>query len=164
MLVNPDEMDAAARIWLFQSSTLITEDIQVELKEELTRFVNEWAAHKVQLHASGDLLHDRFIRILADERFTPASGCSMDTLHQFIHYLEKKYKLSLMDRMQVAYFNDSEKSIQTVHLHELGQLAKDNDITEETYVFDNLVPNKGEFDKRWKVKIKDSWHKKFLNY
>lgn len=162
MLVNPAEMDAASKVWLFQASAPISQSDKTIIQEELVNFVTEWAAHNIQLHASCDILNNQFIRIMVDEQFTTASGCSMDTLHQFIHYLEKKYNLILMDRMQVAFTQSSDDDIQTVHLHELSKLAQIAEISEDTYVFDNLVPTKADFDHRWKVKIKDSWHKRFL--
>ena len=162
MIIQPADMDAASKVWIFQSDHAIDKSKEALMREELTAFLTEWAAHNVQLYASGDIVHARFITIMVDERYTGASGCSVDKMHQFIHYLEQKYNLSLMDRMQIAYFNAGEDDIKTAHINELTQLVRNRIMNEDTYVFDNLVPTKGDFDARWKVKIKDSWHKRFI--
>ena len=163
MLVQSSEMDPTSKVWIFQSDKPVDSSKKDAIKAELNGFLTEWAAHNVQLYASGDLLHERFILIMVDERFTGTSGCSVDTLHRFIRHLENKYAISLLDRMQLAYSNDGSDQIYATHLSELPTLVQSNIITEDTYVFDNLVPTKKDFDDRWKVKIKNSWHKKFLN-
>lgn len=161
MIIQQQEMDKASKVWIFQSTSLIDSDLEEQILAELIAFLTDWAAHSVQLHASGDIVHHRFIVIMVDERFTGTSGCSLDTMHQFIHYLEKKYNLNLMDRMQVAYFH-TEDEIKTANINELKQLVAQNTIDGDTYVLDNLVATKGDYEDRWKVKIKDSWHKRFL--
>ncbi len=162
MIIQPAEMDAASKVWIFQSDQAIDKSMEVLMREELTAFLTEWAAHNVKLYASGDIVHARFITIMVDERYTGASGCSLDKMHQFIHYLEQKYHLNLMDRMQVAYCDAGDDDIKTVSINELSKMVQNQVINDETYVFDNLVPTKGDYDARWKVKIKDSWHKRFI--
>jgi len=162
MLVRPDAMDPDSKIWIFQSKDTLNTEIQASISNELIKFLDEWAAHNVQLHTSGAIHHDRFITIMVDERHTGASGCSLDNMHQFIHHLENKYNLNLMDRMQVAYYNEGDNHISEAELNTLPELISQGIINEETFVFDNLVPTKSDFDNRWKVQIKNSWHKRFI--
>ena len=42
------------------------------------------------------------------------------------------------------------------------QFAKENKITSETIVFNNMVQTKQDFETDWEVPAKESWHKRFL--
>jgi len=162
MIVPFTELDASSRVWIFQADVELNDALATEMKQELFEFLKEWTAHNVALYTSGDIFYNRFIVIMVDERFQNASGCSLDTLNRFISHLEKKYSVALLDRMAVAYQLAGTDKIETVHLHQLGQLAKDGSIDAQTLVFNNLVKSKAEFESSWKTPIADSWHKRFM--
>lgn len=162
MLIPFQDLDPASKVWIFQAESKFNDLQATSIKEELFNFLQEWTAHNVQLYTSGDIIQDRFIVIMVDERYQGASGCSLDKMTHFIQHLEHKYGITLLDRMNVAYESSSSGEIATVPLNLMGEMAKAGVIQPETIVYNNLVKTKAEFEQGWKTKIKDSWHNRFI--
>ena len=78
----------------------------------------------------------------------------------FIQSLEKKYRVDLLDKMNVAYKTDNE--IGFTSLADFKNLLKNKSIDEDTIVFNNLVSNIFEYNSNWETSIKNSWHSRFL--
>ena len=95
-----------------------------------------------------------------NEAIQSASGCSIDASVHFIQSLEKELGLSLLDKMNVT-FRDNDR-INSVKLFNFQQFVKENKVTPETIVFDNMVTTKAAFERHWEVPAKESWHKRFL--
>lgn len=160
MLISFQSLSEHARVWVFQATSELTEYQTLEIKTELFDFLRNWTAHQAQLYATGDILHHRFIVVMVDESLVGTSGCSIDKLTHFIQRIEYKYGISFLDRMAVAFETGDE--IKVCHLNDLKALQQEGVITEDTIVFNNLVNTKSDFDRQWKVSIKDSWHKRFI--
>lgn len=156
------DLGPTSKVWIFQGTKEFTLEQSREIKAILYDFLKEWTAHKAELHTAGDVLFQRFIVIMVDESLHSASGCSIDTMTHFIQDLEQKYANPLFDRMTIVYENDKTGLLNTVHLNEVKESVSTGKITEDTFVFNNLVKSKAEFESGWKCKIKDSWHKRFI--
>ena len=149
-------MPLDARLWVYQSNReLSTEEVN-SIQKSGKQFIDGWEAHGASLKASFDLLYNRFVIIAVDEKQTAASGCSVDASVRFLKQLEVDYNLNLFDRFQVAYFD--EDLIKVCKLNDFRVLLKQNIVNENTLVFNNMVTNKSDFDKSWKVPVKLSWH------
>lgn len=162
MLIPFSDLDPSSKVWIFQAENMLTDNQVTAIKEQLFEFLQEWTAHNVQLYTSGDILHQRFIVIMVDERYQGASGCSLDKMTHFIQYMEHKYGITLLDRMTVAFESSSSGEIATAPLSQLGDMSKAGAIHPDTIVYNNLVKTKAEFEQGWKTKIIDSWHKRFI--
>lgn len=162
MLIPFHDLDSESKVWIFQAENLMNESQESQIKELLFEFLQEWTAHNAQLYTSGDILHHRFIVIMVDERYQGASGCSLDKMTHFIQYLEHKYRITLLERMTVAYESSTSGEIATAPLSQLGEMAKVGIIQADTIVYNNLVKTKAEFEQAWKTEIKNSWHKRFI--
>ena len=154
-----NELANDSRIWIYQSSKELTDDETKNISLELNEFINSWESHGKPVLSGYQIKYNRFIIIAADSSID-VSGCSIDSSVNFIQKLETKYKIELLDKMNVAYRSDS--VIKVVSIKEFKSLVKDKSITESTIVFNNLVSNISEYDKYWEVNIKDSWHNQFL--
>ena len=154
-----NELANDSRIWIYQSSKELTDDETKNISLELNEFINSWESHGKPVLSGYQIKYNRFIIIAADSSID-VSGCSIDSSVNFIQKLETKYKIELLDKMNVAYRSDS--VIKVVSIKEFKSLVKDKSITESTIVFNNLVSNISEYDKYWEVSIKDSWHNQFL--
>ena len=154
-----NELANDSRIWIYQSSKELTDDETKNISLELNEFINSWESHGKPVLSGYQIKYNRFI-IIAAESSIDVSGCSIDSSVNFIQKLETKYKIELLDKMNVAYRSDS--VIKVVSIKEFKSLVKDKSITESTIVFNNLVSNISEYDKYWEVSIKDSWHNQFL--
>ena len=121
---------------------------------------DEWKSHQNDFRSSFEIRYNTFIIIAADES-NMVSGCSIDSLVNFIRDLENSYSLQLLDKLHVKYIED--ESIQTMHLNEFKVFCKNLKSNQNLIVFNNLVKNIYELENNWEVDIKNSWHKRFLS-
>lgn len=148
------------RVWVYLSNKPFDEQTENKLKTDIQNFLLGWNAHGKALTASAEILHHHFIIIKADEEQYSASGCSIDKQFQFIKETEKKYSLSLLDRLQVAYKKDN--TVFVTHSSKIPQLLQNGSITENTIVFNTTVANDKEFETSFEIPLKESWLNRFL--
>lgn len=147
--MNGKDFSPQSKVWIYQTSRPFTEIEAKEINGQLNIFTKQWTAHNLQLKAEGFLFENRVIVLMVDESLTNASGCSIDKAFGFIQELENKYKVELLNRMIVNYFNGNEWL--TTGLHEINLLD------ENTLVIDPLVNNKFDFDSRFVAPLKNTW-------
>jgi hypothetical protein len=153
-------MPSEARVWVYQSNTVLTDAEVNAIKNEGAHFISDWAAHGASLKASFDILFNRFIVIAVDEQQAMASGCSIDKSVKFVKDLEQKFNLNLFDRMQVAYKEGND--IKVCSFSDFEKLAAQETVNESTIVFNNMVTSKKAFDSEWEVPLKQSWQNRVL--
>ncbi len=147
-----------SKLWIYGAnrnfSTLENEEIQNHLNE----FVSKWMCHGAALVANATIVFNRFIVLEVDEAVNTASGCSIDSSVKFLHEIDQKYALDLMNRMRFYYFDENNK-IESVDRTTLKNQYSNNHINTETLIFDTLVQKgDGELVK----KLGDSWLTKMI--
>jgi hypothetical protein len=169
MILDLIALDNSSKVWIYQSSTLLTDEQIDGIRQDLWIFLNQWTSHNERLYTYGNVFHERFIAFFVDERYSGASGCSIDKSVHFVEQLEKKYGISLFGRTDVAYMvkaeDDEGEDISKIHiltLDTLKQAYNKGTIGDHHFVFDNLVKTKGEFLQKWVVPLKESWHSRYL--
>ncbi|WP_435577506.1 ABC transporter ATPase [Gilvibacter sp.] len=160
MLVPFDSLPDGARIWIYQADRKMSEDEIGTILPKLEEFLTQWTAHGANLKAAFQMRYQRFIVIALDESQAAASGCSIDASVHFIQGLEQQMGLSLLDKLNVTYYNGPH--IAHKSLSDFKKMAKNKSVSKNTIVFNNLVNTKGEFEEYWEVPAKDSWHARFL--
>jgi hypothetical protein len=158
---NYEELANESKVWIFQANRELSKSEQESISAELTKFVDNWISHGSLLKACFKLLHDRFIVFVVDEEGDRMCGRAVDSSVRFVKELEAKYKVSLLDRNQMAYI-DRNGAVQGCKLEELSELMDANKVSPETKVFNNLVQNKTEFEKSWLVNLSTSWHQNYI--
>ena len=149
-----------ARVWIYQSDREFTsEEIEI-VSVKAVDFINQWTRHGDDLKGSFTFKYNQFLVLAVDESFNNVSGCSIDSSVRFIQALEKELQLELMNKMNVT-FKDNEH-INLVTLADFQRYAKEQKITSETIVFNNMVATKQDFENNWEVPARESWHKRFL--
>lgn len=161
MFVPFENLPETSRVWVYQANRSFSEQEQLEIKEKLQKFVEEWTAHGADLKASFELRYNRFLILALDQQMNAATGCSIDASVHFIQELEKKYKVDLLDKMNVSYKQGEHIAYKS--LTDFRKMAKDRAVSPKTIVFNNLVTNKAEYISEWEVPASESWHKRFLN-
>ncbi len=154
------DMPAHARAWVYKAARDLGQAEQKLIRERGAAFTSTWAAHGAPLDACVDVLHDRFVVVAVDEVQAEASGCSIDKSVGFIKQLEQDLNLMLTDRMVVVV--EREGRGQSVRLQELPGLLAEGLIGLDTIVFDDLVATVGDLRERFRVRLADSWMKRFL--
>lgn len=156
LLAFPD----SSRVWIYQADHALPVDEIGSINENIDAFSKEWTSHNRQLRATGGLLHDTFVILVADESAAGASGCSIDASVRYVTSLGEKYGVGFFDRLTFAFL-DGEK-IRHIHRDRLSEAFKKGEITDDTLFFDNLVRDKAEFIARWVTPLGTSWIKRFV--
>jgi hypothetical protein len=150
-----------ARVWIYQSSCALTDDEVKQAEIAGNNFVLEWNAHGAALQAGFLVLYNRFVVLVADESAVKASGCSIDSSVRLIRSLEQQLNIELLDRMNLAY-RDESGSINTLHMTHFREAISSGEITPETIVFNNLLETAGAMKTAWEVPAKESWHRQLF--
>ncbi|GIV34403.1 MAG: hypothetical protein KatS3mg031_1938 [Chitinophagales bacterium] len=154
-------MPGSSRVWVYQSNRLLLDAEVRTLTEKLHFFVNQWTSHSRQVRAAGDVLHNLFIVLAADESAFPVSGCAIDTSVAFMRQLEQEYNIRLFDRHTVAYRDQD--TIKLAPPDAFQQLIDQGKVHADTPVFNNLVSTLQELRNSWEVPLSSSWHKKLFS-
>jgi len=162
MFVPFDQLSEYARVWIYQSSRPFTDLETSNVQSDLRAFVNAWTAHNVALLAYGDVWHDRFVVLMADESHREASGCSVDRSVHFLEDLERKYDVSLFERKTVVVKNPDSGEMTSMDLEDLKNNLENGSISLKTLVFDNLIKTKQQFKEEWMKPLEESWHIRFI--
>jgi hypothetical protein len=159
MLIHFNKMPDHARVWVYQTDRNLS-DAEVQYIQQTLDFqINNWAAHGAALVGAATVLHKRFVVVSVDENHNQASGCSIDASTNWLKNLGTEMNLNFFDR-SVAYIQGDE--IKTVEMLKIKPLVSEGILTPDTLIFNNLVPNIGEFNKAWNVSAGDSWMKRYF--
>lgn len=153
-----DALPGDARVWCFGASAALPDETIDELRSSMDGFIERWTAHRAELRAGHDWLHDRFLVVAVDESQVGASGCSIDALTAEIRRLEGDAGVSLLDAAPVWY-RDGGGEIRRVSRDEFRRLANDGRVGSDTVVFDLTVDRLDEVRTgTWEVEAERSWH------
>ncbi|GGK57736.1 MULTISPECIES: ABC transporter ATPase [Flavobacteriaceae] len=160
MFVNFEDLDNNARVWIYQSNREFSNNEVEIIKEKITSFIENWLRHGDQLKASFFIKYNQFIILAVDENFNEVSGCSIDASVNLIKGLEKDFSVDLTNKLNISFKDNN--NINIVSMADFQKYAKEQKITANTIVFNNMVSTKGEFENNWEVTADFSWHKRFL--
>lgn len=160
MLVDFNTLSEESRVWIYQANRSFSDNEILEIEAKLNTFITAWTAHGKDLRAGFTIKYKRFIVIALDQELNTATGCSIDASVHFIQQLEKDYNVDLMDKMNVSYKQG--EYIAYKPLLDFKTMAKQNAVSKNTIVFNNLVNTIAEFNENWEVPASESWHSRFL--
>jgi len=151
-----------SRVWVFQANRFLSKDDEHKINSELSKFIPQWASHGNEIYGDFSIEKSLFILVGADEKKSPTSGCSIDSLTRVIKKLGEDLKINFFDRLTLSYV-DSENKIQLLSMPEFKALMKKDQIKISTMVFNNLIETKEDLDTRWYTQVKNSWHKNLID-
>jgi len=160
MYVNFDDLPDNSRVWIYQSNRMFSKTELDSISGDLSEFLSGWTAHNHNLEAGFELPYSRFIVLGVNQQIMQASGCSIDTSVRFIQDLEARYKITLLDKMNVTFKQGDFLAYKP--LNEFVKLAKSKSVSKDTIVFNNLVDTKSDYRMFWEVPARDSWHDRFI--
>jgi len=160
MFIPFENLPEDSKIWIYQSNRKFSDEEMAEIDNDLKSFIQNWAAHGTGLEASYLLKYNRFIILAVNQEVQQATGCSIDSSVAFIQNLEQKYKVDLLDKMNVTFKNG--EHIAHKSLLDFKRMAKEKAVTDNTIVFNNLVNTIEEFNENWEVPASESWHSRFF--
>jgi hypothetical protein len=155
-MVN-NNLPNSARAWVYQSTRKLSLAETISIRQRINGFVDQWTSHKADVLGWGDLLHDRFIILMADEAHVSLGGCSIDSSVRFVKGLEEEFQTKFFDRWNIAFRTGND--VLSVGRDEFARLLDTGEITDDTIVFNNLVQTKADLLQKWQVPYKESWLK-----
>lgn len=153
-------LSKGSKVWVYQSDRQFTSEETKVLQKKLDQFVLEWVSHQNKLLADYQILYNRFIILIVDEKQAGASGCSIDSSVHFIQSLEKSLNLSLFNRLLVHYFDNEE--LISVSLSEFQALIENGKVNQETKVIDTLIQNLDELENDIVKPAQSTWLKRYF--
>ncbi len=154
-----EQLPETARLWIYGADRPLSDPEKREIATQLERFLAEWTAHKQDLCAAWQILHDFFILIGVDESQLAASGCSIDALSRFLRGLEERFELRLVDTHARVFYRDAGGAVRCVERAAFKILTQTQAVTADTRVFDNTIQSVGLLRAgRWEVPMRESWH------
>ncbi|MGH1339156.1 MAG: hypothetical protein ACRBFS_23770 [Aureispira sp.] len=156
-MIAYDSFPAEARIWIYQSNRALTATEAEQANQRLELFVKQWLSHGKRVQAWASLLHQHFLVLMVDEEQEAPSGCSIDSSVALVKELGQAFGIDFFDRMMFTYVQ-KDGQVTTADRDTFANLYAQNQIDEDTLVFNNLVNTKAAFENTWKVPLKESWH------
>lgn len=152
----------ANKVWIYQANRKLKEDEKSRIQSKVEIFLSDWQSHGEALWGDFQILYDLFLVVMVDENGPgDISGCSIDDSTDLIKKIEKELNISLLDRNLFAYENAEEEAI-PASFDQLDELVRQGEITGDTIIFNNLAVSGKEFENRFKLPFRESWHRKML--
>jgi len=151
----PATFSDLSRVWIYQSSRVFTLSEALTIEKILEDFTADWKSHGTPVKGFGTLFFGQFIILMADEEVTGVSGCSTDSSVRLIKALEEEYKVSMFNRMNLAFLIN--EKVQLLPFTQLNYAIDKGFVNRDTLFFDNTVLTKAELMERWITPVAVSW-------
>ena len=151
----PADFADSSKVWIYQSSRLFFISEALEMEDMLQEFVSTWKSHGNDVKGYANLFFGQFIILMADETASGVSGCSTDSSVRLIKTIEKKYKVDLFERQNLAFI--LKDKIELLPLSQLNYAVENGFINGNTLYFNNTVLTKKDLIEKWIIPVNDSW-------
>ena len=151
----PASFSDKSRVWIYQSNRVFSLSEALTIEKILEDFTADWKSHGTPVKGFGTLFFGQFIILMADEEVTGVSGCSTDSSVRLIKALEEEYKVSMFDRMNLAFYIN--EKVQLLPFSQISYAIDKAFINKDTLFFDNTVLTKIEFLNSWITPLSASW-------
>jgi len=151
----PADFDENSRVWIYQASRLFTLSEALHIEDVLNNLAANWKAHGMPVKGYANLIFGQFIILMADERDTGVSGCSIDSSVRIIQQIEKQFGVEMFNWQNLAFV--IKEKVQIIPRQQFSYAIENNFISPDTLFFNNVVTTKKELENNWIIPIKDSW-------
>ncbi len=150
MLVDYNSLSDTSKIYIFPSNRKFYAEEFPEVLRRTEDFLQDFKG----MDSFFEIKYRRFLVLLISD-LTPLSIEQNDVLVSYIQSLEKEFKISLLDRVNVCFKQG--EYVQMKEIPEFKKLIKNKGVSKNTVVFDNLISRKQEYDCCWESKAGESW-------
>jgi hypothetical protein len=154
MLVEIENIEEDARVLIFPAERKMYPQEMEEVKRTLASFLSDFP-----LESYCQIYFDRFIVIMISSE-KPFDLVMNDQLIEVIQNFEKKFNISLIDKVKV-FFKQGEY-IQCKEVPDFKKLIKSKRVSKNTIVFNHFVHTKREFEEAWESTAEESWISHFF--
>lgn len=155
--VDISQLPDDSRIWIFGISPALDERKSSRLLSAVDGFLDQWAAHGQPIVSARDVLHDSFLVLAVDKR-SETSGCSIDRMFGLLQQLEHDLGVSILDPNRI-FLRGLDGSVQTMSRTRFREAG-----APDTLVFDTIAERLGAVRSgQWQSPAARSWHRQLLN-
>ena len=145
-----------AYIWIFGISPALDEMGEVKMLQKVDAFLDKWAAHGAPIESARDLVEGTFL-VIAAEKTSERSGCSIDRLFGTLRQLENELGVAILDANRV-FFRHGDGRVDSMTRSEFRDKADAH-----TIVFDTTAESLRDIrTDAWERRAEDSWHRDLL--
>ena len=164
MVVQFDQLSGDSIIWIYQANRKLNSTEEEIISEKVAGFLESWQAHGNPLKSGFTILYHHFLIIGVEESLNKASGCSIDKSVNMVKQLEFDHDIDFLDRSKVAFFkiNGKGNEVNVISLTDIAEKVDKQEVTENAYLFNNLVQRKKDLEKNWIIPVTQGWTKKYF--
>jgi len=153
----PFTIHSTDRVWIFQADRPLNSDESQFITDAFQLFLPQWQAHGKPLRAQAAVVYEHMLLIAADEAFQTASGCSIDKLTHQVKKVGEGLNIDFFNRLNVLLFQPETNTAQLIRQKELKDKIAAQQINPHSLVFNNVVSNGDELEKKWIQLAKETW-------
>ena len=154
--IDLSQLDDDARIWVFGISPALDAEGSARMLRQVDAFLADWAAHDAPVTSARDLRDGSFL-IVAVDKETDQSGCSIDRMFGLLRQFERDFGVAILDPNRV-FVRGGDGAVHAVTRAEFRDGGDPH-----TMVFDTLAERLGDVrGGRWERKAEQSWHRSLL--
>lgn len=155
--IDIERLPDDARIWVFGISPRLSETQAEAVLARVDRFLDDWSAHGAPITSAREIRGGSFL-IVAVDRQSETSGCSIDRMFGLLQALERELQVSMLDANRV-FTRLADGEVAAVSRSEFGRSA-----SSDTVVFDTLAERLGAIrGGGWERPAAASWHRSLLS-
>lgn len=159
-------MPESSKLLVFTSDITLDETSSKSFMSRLEKFLSTWSSHGSQLDTDFILIANRVLFIAVDERSSSASGCSVDSLTNFIKSEGVESGIDWFNRHQVLYRstenNDFTSDWLVNTLDHFISLIHDGSLTESVQTLNTTVSVVGEARESIIQPFSHSWYSRLV--
>jgi len=145
-----------ARIWMFGITPALDDAQSASVLQQVDSFLDAWAAHGAPITSARALIDHTFLVIAVDKQ-SETSGCSIDRMFGLFRQLERELDVKILDADRV-FFRHGSGAIDAISRAEFRERADGH-----TIVFDTTAERLGEVrGGQWERRAEESWHRQLL--
>ena len=159
-------MPESSKLLVFTSDITLDATSSKSFMSRLEKFLSTWSSHGSKLDTDFILIANRVVFIAVDERSSSASGCSVDSLTNFIKSEGVESGIDWFNRHQVLYRstenNDFTSDWLVNTLDNFISLINDGSLTESVQTLNTTVSVVREARKSIIQPFSHSWYSRLL--
>lgn len=145
-----------SRIWIFGISPALDRNREARVLSAVDSFLDPWAAHGAPIVSARNLLFGSFLIVAVDRR-SETSGCSIDRMFGLLQQLERELGISILEASRIFY-RAADGAVHAISRNQFRELGDPH-----TVVFDILTERLGDVrNGTWERTANDSWHRQLL--
>jgi hypothetical protein len=160
MFVQFEYLPPTARIWIYQANRPLTPAEEAAVQPLLRHFATDLTSHGRALQASAAFLYHQFLVVGLDENVADASGCSIDASVRFVHELEARLGITLLEKSNLAFLLGGQ--VCQLDRRELRAAVADGRLQPDTPYFDATITTHAELQHRWPAPATATWLKRYF--